>query len=318
MTGPGTNSYIIGSDELVVVDPGPELAEHVHLLADIGEGRISKIAVTHKHLDHAPAAALLARLTGAETAGFTRSPGFEPDRLLANGDILSVQGAELQAIYTPGHSSDHLCYMLVGENLLFTGDHLMQGSTVVVAPLDGDMAKYMDSLRLLLEITPPARALLPGHGMWMDDPARIVSSVIEHRQMREEVVWEALCRLSKTPQATRLSLDKDGDQGGRLSRRPDESGDQDKSTDGDRQHHPHRGLQVVPGSERESIDDDRRQGISIDDMITTVYRDVPESLHSIARYSLWAHLRKMTQEGRVCAADMNGMSTLWWPAGLSC
>ncbi|MCL4433508.1 MAG: MBL fold metallo-hydrolase [Actinobacteria bacterium] len=316
MTGPGTNSYIIGSDELVVVDPGPELAEHVHLLADIGEGRISKIAVTHKHLDHAPAAALLARITGAETAGFTRSPGFEPDRLLTNGDILSVQGAGLRAIYTPGHSSDHLCYMLLGEDLLFTGDHLMQGSTVVIAPLDGDMARYMDSLRLLLEITPPVRALLPGHGMCMDDPARMVSSVIEHRRMREEAVWEALCRLSRTPQVTRLSMDQDGDQDGRLSRHPGESGDQDKSTNGDQQHHPNRGLQVVSGSGSKSINDGHGQGISIDDMIMTVYRDVPESLHSMARYSLWAHLRKLTQEGRVRAVDMDKMSTLWRPVCL--
>ncbi|MHB8262211.1 MAG: MBL fold metallo-hydrolase [Acidimicrobiales bacterium] len=299
MTGPGTNSYIIGSDELVVVDPGPDNADHVHLLADIGEGRISKIAVTHKHLDHAPGAGLLAQLTGAEIAGFAPSPGFEPDRLVANGDILRVRGVELRAIHTPGHSSDHVCYLLAEENLLFTGDHMMQGSTVVIAPLDGDMAKYMESLRLLLDIAPLPRALLPGHGAWMDDPARIVSSVIEHRQMREETVWGTLCHMSRAGQDGGLNLDRDETQV--ISTR---SG----------QHH-------RKGSDKgknPNENDDRGREITIDDMLAVVYGDVSETLYPVARYSLWAHLRKLAQEGKVHAADMDDISTVWRPSGSSC
>ena len=131
MTGPGTNSYIVGDRELVLVDPGPEIESHISLLTDAVRGRIAWIVCTHTHLDHSPAARHIKAATGAKIAGrATAQDGrqdstFEPDRVLEDGDEISVAGVTLRALHTPGHASNHLCYLFEQQQLLFTGDHIM-------------------------------------------------------------------------------------------------------------------------------------------------------------------------------------------------
>jgi glyoxylase-like metal-dependent hydrolase (beta-lactamase superfamily II) len=178
MTGPGTNSYLVGTRELVVVDPGPDDAGHVAALADLGGGRIRWIVVTHTHLDHSPGTAALAARSGAEVIGFGARDGFVPDRTVGDGFTLSGAGFSLRGLHTPGHASNHLCWLLTDEAMLFSGDHIMGGSTVVIAPPDGDMALYLDSLRRLRLLDPPLATIAPGHG--------------SHRLGREAAVAEAL------------------------------------------------------------------------------------------------------------------------------
>ena len=192
MTGPGTNSYLIGGDELVVLDPGPDDAGHLDLLAETGAGRIRAIVVTHTHPDHAPGAAGLALRTGAEVVGFDARDGFTPDRDAREGFTLQVGDTSIRALHTPGHASNHLCWLLEQEGLLFSGDHVMQGSTVVIAPPDGDMARYLASLRRLRRLHPPLRAIAPGHGAVIDDPAGELDGIVAHRLGRESSVQTAL------------------------------------------------------------------------------------------------------------------------------
>jgi glyoxylase-like metal-dependent hydrolase (beta-lactamase superfamily II) len=209
MTGPGTNSYLVGDDEIAVVDPGPDDSAHVEALVREGGGRIRWIVVTHTHPDHAPAAAALAERTGAERLGFASRDGFVADRLLADGDVIEGGGWTLTAVHTPGHASNHLCFAydrlpgaggraIAGEGpdgrLLFTGDHVMGGSTVVINPPDGDMARYLDSLRSLTRLAPAVTAFAPGHGERIDDPLATVDALVEHRLAREAKVEAALLR----------------------------------------------------------------------------------------------------------------------------
>ncbi len=197
MTGPGTNSYVVGTTELVVVDPGPDvagdgMAGHVESLAAMGGARIKWIVVTHTHLDHSPGAAALAARTGAEVIGFDARDGFAPDRSVSEGFTLSGDGITLRALHTPGHASNHLCWLLTEEQMLFSGDHVMGGSTVVIAPPDGDMVLYLDSLRRLRELDPALSTIAPGHGPLLTDPAATIAGVIAHRLRREAVVAAAL------------------------------------------------------------------------------------------------------------------------------
>lgn len=199
MTGPGTNSYLVGTGELAVVDPGPDPAGefgtgHVEALAEAGGGRIRWIVVTHTHPDHSPGAAALKALTGAELIGFDGRDGFTPDRAVGDGFTVAGEGFTLRAVHTPGHASNHLCWLLTEEALLFSGDHVMGGSTLVIAPPDGDMAVYLDSLKRLLVLDPPLAAIGPGHGPLLTDPRRTVVAVIAHRLGREEAVALALAR----------------------------------------------------------------------------------------------------------------------------
>ena len=192
MTGPGTNTYLVGTDELVVVDPGPDDAGHLDALAELGAGRIRWIVVTHTHPDHAPGAAGLAMRTGATVLGYGERDGFVPSRAVGEGFELRCPGVTLRALHTPGHASNHLCWLLVGEQMLFSGDHVMQGSTVVIAPLDGDMAVYLASLRRLLTLDPAVATIAPGHGALIVDPASVVAGIIEHRLARERIVASVL------------------------------------------------------------------------------------------------------------------------------
>jgi glyoxylase-like metal-dependent hydrolase (beta-lactamase superfamily II) len=192
MTGPGTNSYLLGEPPTVVVDPGPPLAEHVERLARLADGALRALIVTHRHPDHAPAAALLEALTGAEVLAYAPSPGLEPDRLLADGASLEAGGLTLRAIHTPGHASDHVCVFVEELGLLLSGDHVMQGSTVVVAPPDGDMAAYLASLRKVRDLGERLVAIAPGHGAVIERPLELLDWYVAHRLEREQRVLAAL------------------------------------------------------------------------------------------------------------------------------
>lgn len=194
MTGPGTNSYLVGGAEgLVVIDPGPDDPDHLDALvvaADRIGGPVHTILLTHTHLDHAPGAAGLAERTGAAVAAYDERDGVAPRRALADGDVVTVGGTAIEAIHTPGHASNHLCFELVGERVIFSGDHVMQGSTVVITPPDGDMAQYLASLRRVREREPAAIA--PGHGTLIPDPDAVLGYYIDHRLAREATIAEAL------------------------------------------------------------------------------------------------------------------------------
>jgi glyoxylase-like metal-dependent hydrolase (beta-lactamase superfamily II) len=200
MTGPGTNSYIVGTRELAVIDPGPAIGSHIEkLVAAVGD-RLKWILCTHTHLDHSPATAALKKATGAQTAGLTcpqdgrQDEDFTPDRVLSEGDAVTVDGVTLRAFHTPGHVCNHLCYLFEERKLLFTGDHIMQGSTVVITPPNGSMQAYFDSLDKVLGLD--LAALAPGHGHVIESPHDEVRKLIAHRLKREQKVVDALSRKS--------------------------------------------------------------------------------------------------------------------------
>ena len=206
MTGPGTNTYLIdgGANEWAVIDPGPLDAAHVQAVLDAAPGPIRWIFATHTHRDHSPATVMLAARTGARVHGRLcahpewQDETFSPDVLLAGGERFAFNGGStLRAIHTPGHASNHLCYLLEEEKTLFTGDHVMQLSTVVINPPDGDMAAYVASLRALC--AEDLEWLAPGHGFLMHEPRRAFEWIIEHRLKREAKVADALRDLGPAP-----------------------------------------------------------------------------------------------------------------------
>ena len=244
MTGPGTNTYLLGAGkEVAVIDPGPANDAHVQIVLEEAGGRISAILVTHTHPDHSPAAALLKTKTGAQLLGMPPPPqqnqdqSFRPDRVLAQGERIEVAGCALRVIHTPGHASNHLCYLLENEKLLFTGDHMMQGSTVVIGPPDGDMIAYLASLRMLQR--EDLAHLAPGHGFLMEKPQEMIERLLAHRMDRENKVYAALRS---------------------------------------------------------------RQLATVEELLPTVYDDVPARMHPVASRSLLAHLIKLAADGRVTRA----------------
>ena len=197
MTGPGTNSYLIGEHELALIDPGPDLDSHRDALLAAAGDRLRWIFCTHTHRDHSPLARALQAATGAQVLGHGTTPQdgrqdehFRPDRVLRDGEVVDCAGARLRAVHTPGHASNHFCYLLEGSGLLFTGDHVMQGSTVVISPPDGDMQAYLDSLQGLLDL--PVTAFAPGHGHVIATPHDEVRRLVAHRLKREEKIHAAL------------------------------------------------------------------------------------------------------------------------------
>lgn len=198
MTGPGTNTYIVGTGPYLVIDPGPEDPVHVERILDATERRIEAVLATHTHPDHSPAAGAVAAASGARVMGKhapehgRQDAGFAPSKDLNDGDEVSVGAFTLRALHTPGHASNHLCYLLQGTGLLFTGDHLMQGSTVVIGPPDGSMIDYLDSLARLQN--EPVTRLAPGHGLVIEDAQGEITRIIAHRLQREAKVVERLGR----------------------------------------------------------------------------------------------------------------------------
>jgi len=199
MTGPGTNTYLVGEDELAVIDPGPAIGSHIEAVLAAGAGRIKWVLCTHTHLDHSPAAAAIREATGAQIigrpapAGASQDQGFAPARTPAHGETLELGSLALRALHTPGHASNHLCYHLAQTGMLFTGDHVMQGSTVVINPPDGDMRAYLASLEALL--AQDVAIFAPGHGYLIGAPQRELRRLIAHRLAREAKTVAALARL---------------------------------------------------------------------------------------------------------------------------
>lgn len=205
MTGPGTNSYLIGRRQIAVLDPGPALSAHVEALLAAASGlggQIRWIVLTHTHQDHAPAALELQRRTGAPILGQPSLPGdpaqatLHVDQVLAQGSRLATDEFTLRALHTPGHVGNHLCYLLEEEELLFSGDHLINGSTVVIVPPSGNMADYIQSLELLGHEA--IRTIAPGHGDTIANAQALIQYTIHHRLAREAKV---LSRLAAEPQA---------------------------------------------------------------------------------------------------------------------
>jgi glyoxylase-like metal-dependent hydrolase (beta-lactamase superfamily II)/8-oxo-dGTP pyrophosphatase MutT (NUDIX family) len=198
MTGPGTNTYLLGDAEsgIAVIDPGPAIDSHLDAIVETAAGPVRWILCTHTHVDHSPGAAPLAARTGATVIGRRakfperQDPTFAPSREPAHGDRLEVGGHVLRVLHTPGHASNQVCFLAEGERRLFTGDHLMQGSTVVINPPDGDMAVYLASLRLLL--AEEIAYIAPGHGFLMAKPHEMVERVLVHRLARENKVLAQL------------------------------------------------------------------------------------------------------------------------------
>ncbi len=256
MTGPGTNTYLVGPTEIAVVDPGPDPeldhGGHVAALDELGHGHIRWIVVTHTHVDHSPGAAALAQRTGAEVIGFDARDGFAPDRSVGDGFVLSGPGFTLQAVHTPGHASNHLCWLLEEDAWIFSGDHVMEGSTVVISPPDADMTLYLSSLDKLRTLTPALNAIAPGHGSLITHPAATLDAITAHRLEREAKVASAL---------------------------------------------------------------ESAGTATVDDLLRSVYADVDQSRHQVARRSLWAHLRKLGTEGRARGDDPDDIDALWESVG---
>ncbi len=190
MTGQGTNSYLLGQGELAVVDPGPLIPAHLEALerASRPRGRLALALVTHWHPDHLPAALALKRRLGLRLAGHPSLPGV--DLPLLHGARLTVGGVEVQALATPGHTRDHLCFLLERPRALFSGDHVAGEGTIVINPPDGDLAAYLDSLRLLLALD--LALILPGHGPVVEQPRAKLRQYLEHRLEREHQVLDQL------------------------------------------------------------------------------------------------------------------------------
>ncbi len=203
----GTATYIVGHGRVAVIDPGPDLAEHVDALLHALRGEtIDCQLITHTHLDHSPAAAAVKRATGAPTYGFGphgSAPGsadapveagadfaFRPDHVLRDADVIEGPDWRVTAVHTPGHTSNHICFALADEKVLFTGDHVMGWSTSVISPPDGDMADYLRSLDKLL--ARDDAVYWPTHGPAITDPKPYVQAFVDHRRERRAAILARL------------------------------------------------------------------------------------------------------------------------------
>jgi len=212
----GTNTYILGNGNVALVDPGPDLPEHFDAIVAGLEGEvITHILVTHPHLDHWPGYAALQKAYGAKTYGYIpgsrsnhnpaeekgdaedisnqerfENTGFTPDVGLGHGEVLEGDGWSVECVFTPGHSSTHMCFQLREEKALFSGDHVMAWSTSVISPPSGNMEDYMNSLELLQQRDD--KQFWPAHGLGIDDPKNFVRLFIDHRREREQEILEQL------------------------------------------------------------------------------------------------------------------------------
>jgi len=196
MTGRGTNTYLLGNDETIVIDPGPDLPDHIDAILRAAPGPIRWIIVTHTHADHSPATRRLAERSGGRVGGWPaptagrQDRSFAPDRRLEDRDTVETADCCLRAVHTPGHASNHLCYWDSATATLYTGDHIIDGSTVVIDPPDGNMTDYLVSLETIRGLG--AARLMPGHGEPIPDPITAIDALRAHRLRREAKVVAAL------------------------------------------------------------------------------------------------------------------------------
>ncbi len=212
LTGPGTNTFLLGREHVAVIDPGPDDPGHLRAIIDAGQGRITHILVTHAHRDHSAGAPELARLTGAPVLAFgdalagrsalmrrlaDTAPvgggegldmGFAPDIHLRDGEVIESPEWRLRALHTPGHSANHLCFQW--DDILFTGDVVMGWSSTIISPPDGDLLDYMRSLGRIA--TAGARRLLPAHGGAIETPDARLAELAAHRRSRSAQILAAL------------------------------------------------------------------------------------------------------------------------------
>jgi len=200
----GTGTYVLGKGKVAIVDPGPADSDHVAaLLNAVRNETVTHILITHTHIDHSPATAAIKKATGAATYGFGPHPtspegmaeesgdhDFRPDIVVSDGDVISGHGWTVDALHTPGHISNHLCFGVREEKALFSGDHVMGWSTSVISPPDGDMKSYMNSLRKLLPRDD--QVFIPTHGAEIRDPQNFVKAYMAHREDRERQIMACL------------------------------------------------------------------------------------------------------------------------------
>lgn len=249
MTGPGTNTYVIGTRDVTVIDPGPDDPSHIAAILDAAGGAIARIICTHTHIDHWPATTALQQQTRCAVLGFASRDGLVVTDTLADGDVLATHDAPLRIVHTPGHASNHVCVLAEDIGMLFTGDHIMQGSTVVISPPDGDMTTYLASLAKVRALN-GLQMVAPAHGHVLQDPHAVIDALVAHRLQREAIVASVLATY------------------------PD--------------------------------------GATIDAMVSEVYGDVDPAIHPVARRSLWAHLRKLVDDGRGTTNDRDDIDAARW------
>jgi len=207
MTGPGTNTYLLGTRAVAVLDPGPQDALHLAAILAAGGASIRWVIVTHTHQDHSPLVSAIVKRTGARVIGLPapddgrQDTTFSPDHVPGDGECLAVGDVQLTAIHTPGHASNCVCYLLQSERLLFTGDHVLEGVSPVILPPDGDMAAYLNSLDKLR--AHDFERIAPGHGAVMDGGKEVLQALRLHRMAREDKVMR---RLREVGSATLESL----------------------------------------------------------------------------------------------------------------
>lgn len=199
-TGPGTNTYLVGKEEVTVIDPGPAMQEHIDVITAAAPN-IKQILVTHTHPDHSPGVRLLKEKLDVPAYGMLTNSSknqdqtFNPERILDDGEVFQEEEFTIEVVHTPGHASNHLCFILKEEKLIFTGDHIMNGSTVVIGPPDGNMKQYIQSLEKLKDYD--IEKIAPGHGELLENPHEVADWIINHRLEREKKVFQALQEASK-------------------------------------------------------------------------------------------------------------------------
>ena len=199
-TGPGTNTYLVGNEDVTVIDPGPAMEDHIDAILAASKN-IKQIVVTHTHPDHSPGVRLMKEKLDIPAFGMltksskNQDTTFNPSRILEDGEIFHEDEFSLEVVHTPGHASNHLCFILREEKFIFTGDHIMNGSTVVIGPPDGNMKQYIESLEKLKDYD--IKKIAPGHGEVLENPHQVADWIINHRLEREKKVFEALKDASK-------------------------------------------------------------------------------------------------------------------------
>ena len=199
-TGPGTNTYLVGKEEVTVIDPGPAMQEHIDVITAAAPN-IKQILVTHTHPDHSPGVRLLKENLDIPAYGMLTNSSknqdqtFSPERILDDGEVFQEEEFSIEVVHTPGHASNHLCFILKEEKLIFTGDHIMNGSTVVIGPPDGNMKQYIQSLEKLKDYD--IEKIAPGHGELLENPHEVADWIINHRLEREKKVFQALKEATK-------------------------------------------------------------------------------------------------------------------------